>query len=116
MRNTIRLTESDLTKLVKRVIKEQASPFAPQLPSNRQASPQPPKPGSRPQSQSNNQRGPYCKIGQSKGIIKQHTVAIGGPNATFGETGFGLFDDSGKLICKISTKYTQGGTVATPTK
>ena len=126
----VRLTEADLTRLIRRVIQEQASPFAPQLPLNRQASPQPPKPGSipqlpsnnqrgpggKPQSQINNQRGPYCRIGQSKGIIKQHTVAIGGPNATFGETGFGLFDDSGKLICKISTKYTQGGTVATPTK
>ena len=32
-----------------------------------------------------------------------------------GETGFGLYDSSNKLICIISTKYTQGGTVSTPT-
>jgi hypothetical protein len=59
------------------------------------------------------QYGPYCKIGTAQGIIKQHTTGTSGPNVNLGETGFGLFDTSGKLICKISTKYTQGGYVAT---
>ena len=113
MARITKLTEADLNRLVKRVINEQTV-YTPMQ--NRQISPQSPQPGGKPtpQSTSNNQHGPYCRIGQSKGIIKQHTVAVGGPDVKFGETGFGLFDDSGKLICKISTKYTQGGSVATP--
>jgi len=41
---------------------------------------------------------------------------VKGNNVNMGETGFGLFDNAGKLICIISTKYTQGGYVATSSK
>ena len=102
MKKVMRLTESDLTRLVKRVLEEQVSPQT--RPTN---SPVPVK---------NQSSGPYCKIGSSQGIIKQHTVGTSGPNVNLGETGFGLFDSSGKLICKISTKYTQGGYVTTPSR
>ena len=57
--------------------------------------------------------GPYCKVGQSQGTLKQHTTAVSGPNVKMGETGFGLFDSSGKMICMISTKFPQGGYIAT---
>jgi hypothetical protein len=103
MKKVIRLTESDLNRIVRKVLNEQTSDQ-----SSGQVTPAP-------QSRISGQYGPYCKIGESKGIIKQHTVGSGGANTTFGETGFGLFDDSGKLICKISTKYTQGGFVAVST-
>ena len=97
MAKIIKLNESDLNRLVARVIKEQAATAAV-------------KPAG------GGQYGPYCKTGQSQGILKQHTVGTGGPNVSMGETGLGLFEPNGKLICKISTKYTQGGNVATPTQ
>jgi len=58
---------------------------------------------------------PYCKVGESQGVIRQVPTSKSGPNVNMGETGFGLYDNSNKLICIISTKYTQGGTVSTPT-
>ncbi len=107
----VRLTESDLVIIVKKVLNEQGA-----IPS---VSPTKPTPGVSPTkspmkaSGGGGQYGPYCKIGTAQGIIKQHTTGTSGPNVNLGETGFGLFDTSGKLICKISTKYTQGGYVAT---
>lgn len=86
-----RLTENDLVRLVKKVINEQSAV----------------KPAG------GGQSGRYCKVGQSQGVLKQHATGTSGPNVAMGETGFGLFDPSGKMICMISTKYTQGGYVAT---
>ena len=106
MKNTVRLTESDLVNLVKRVLEEQV--------------PQQTGLGIKPTTQpsakptTGGQYGPYCNIGTSQGIIKQHTTGKSGPNVNMGETGFGLFDTSGKLICKISTKHLQGGYVTKP--
>ena len=98
----VRLTESDLVIIVKKVLNEQgAIPSVSPTKSPMKAS------------GGGGQYGPYCKIGTAQGIIKQHTTGTSGPNVNLGETGFGLFDTSGKLICKISTKYTQGGYVAT---
>ena len=110
MKNIIGLTESDLVRIVKKVLNEQGA-----IPS---VSPTKPTPGVSPtkspmKAAGGGQYGPYCKIGTAQGIIKQHATGSSGPNVNLGETGFGLFDASGKLICKISTKYTQGGYVAT---
>ena len=101
MKNIIGLTESDLVRIVKKVLNEQGA-----IPS---VSPT----KSRMKLAGGGQYGPYCKIGTAQGIIKQHATGSSGPNVNLGETGFGLFDASGNLICKISTKYTQGGYVAT---
>ena len=136
MKNIVGLKESDLVRLVKKVLNEQAPissapqqsrgpmPGAPQQSRfdqrlARQATRNPgvaqtPAPAKNPVKKGGGQYGPYCKIGTSQGIIKQHTTARSGPDASLGETGFGLFDAAGKLICKISTKYTQGGYVAKP--
>jgi hypothetical protein len=99
MKNTVRLTESDLVRLVEKVLSEQTPQPGPKLTTTTKPS---------------NQFGPYCKIGTSQGIIRQHATSKGGPNVNMGETGFGLFDGSGKLICKISTKHIQGGYVTRP--
>ena len=118
MKKISKLTEQDLVRLINKVIKEQAAPIqqmAKQV--AKQTSPTAPRPANSPvppkKQSSGNQYGPYCKIGSSQGIINQHTTGTSGPNVNLGETGFGLFDASGKLICKISTKHTQGGYVAT---
>ena len=120
MKNIIRLTESDLMRIVKKVLNEQgAIPSVSPTKPTPGVSPTKPTPGVSPTKSpmkaagGGGQYGPYCKIGTAQGIIKQHTTGTSGPNVNLGETGFGLFDTSGKLICKISTKYTQGGYVAT---
>ena len=120
MKNIIRLTESDLVRIVKKVLNEQgAIPSVSPTKPTPGVSPTKPTPGVSPTKSpmkaagGGGQYGPYCKIGTAQGIIKQHTTGTSGPNVNLGETGFGLFDTSGKLICKISTKYTQGGYVAT---
>ena len=120
MKNIIRLTELDLVRIVKKVLNEQgAIPSVSPTKPTPGVSPTKPTPGVSPTKSpmkaagGGGQYGPYCKIGTAQGIIKQHTTGTSGPNVNLGETGFGLFDTSGKLICKISTKYTQGGYVAT---
>ena len=120
MKNIIGLTESDLVRIVKKVLNEQgAIPSVSPTKPTPGVSPTKPTPGVSPTKSpmkaagGGGQYGPYCKIGTDQGIIKQHTTGTSGPNVNLGETGFGLFDTSGKLICKISTKYTQGGYVAT---
>lgn len=120
MKNIIRLTESDLVRILKKVLNEQgAIPSVSPTKPTPGVSPTKPTPGVSPTKSpmkaagGGGQYGPYCKIGTAQGIIKQHTTGTSGPNVNLGETGFGLFDTSGKLICKISTKYTQGGYVAT---
>ena len=110
MKNIIGLTESDLVRIVKKVLNEQGA-IPGVNPTKPTPSVSPTK--SRMKLAGGGQYGPYCKIGTAQGIIKQHTTGTSGPNVNLGETGFGLFDTSGKLICKISTKYTQGGYVAT---
>jgi hypothetical protein len=100
--------------LVRRVIKEQSQ----QVPRKSTAvSSRPPGTGGKPSPQStgNNEYGPYCRIGTAQGVIKQHATGSRGPNVKMGETGFGLFDASNKMICMISTKFTNGGTVVTST-
>jgi hypothetical protein len=58
---------------------------------------------------------PYCKVGQSQGtIVTAKTAVIAGPDKSLGETGFAL-SVNGKEVCLISTKYQQGGTVASAT-
>ena len=56
---------------------------------------------------------PYCKIGQSEGKIVIAQTGSSGPDTSLGETGFAL-SLNGKVVCLISTKYTQGGYVTTP--
>jgi len=121
MKKISKLTEQDLVRLINKVIKEQAAPIqqmAKQV--AKQTSPTAPSPANSPvppkKQSSGNQYGPYCKIGSSQGIINQHTTGTSGPNVNLGETGFGLFDASGKLICKISTKHTRGGYVTTASR
>jgi hypothetical protein len=57
---------------------------------------------------------PYCKVGQSQGTIVTAQTAVTGPDKSLGETGFAL-SVNGKEVCLISTKYQQGGTVASAT-
>lgn len=125
--NTIRLSESDLVRLVKRIVNEQSVPPGPQTTSNPtprttsnptpQTTSGPPIPRKVKNPIHTSENSPYyCRIGQSQGRIGQVPIHRSGPNISMGETGFGLYDSSNKLICTISTKYPQGGYVARPTR
>ena len=58
---------------------------------------------------------PYCKIGQSKGTVVTAQTGTSGPNTALGETGLAL-SVNGKVVCLISTKYTQGGYVTSQSR
>ena len=76
-----------------------------------------PVPAPSPQGISGNQyrKPPYCKVGQSQGIIVKAQTSTSGPNDSLGETGFAL-SVNGKEICLISTKHTKGGYVTPPSQ
>ena len=61
----------------------------------------------------NNDEEKMEKIGQSEGKIVIAQTGSSGPDTSLGETGFAL-SLNGKVVCLISTKYTQGGYVTTP--
>ena len=65
-----------------------------------------------PQPSSGNQykKPPYCKVGQSQGIVVNAQTGTSGPDTSLGETGLAL-SLNGKEVCLISTKYPQGGYV-----
>jgi len=71
-----------------------------------------PAPAPSPQGISGNQyrKPPYCKVGESQGIIVNAQTSKSGPDVSLGETGFAL-SVNGKEICLISTKHTKGGYV-----
>lgn len=99
----IRLTEAELTNIIKRVIQQESN-----VTNSKN------KPLVEDVTDVSKQYGPYCQIGVSKGIIKHATTGTKGKNVEMGETGLGLYKDNGELICLISTKHKSGTSVVTP--